>query len=272
VAETSANVLAGKRVVVTRAVEQSESLVRALREKGAVPVSLPMITFAPPDDLAPLDAAIHRLNQNDWLLLTSQNALRALRERCQQLGLSLVEAAAGVQIAVVGPATAEAATSAGLPVAYVARQHQGVSLAEEFAPQLKGMQVLLPRSDHANPELVEVLQRLGARVVEITAYKTIRPDSEQTPDCERALREDVDAVLFFSPSAVHHLRELVGDAQFRTLSRISAFTAIGPITEHALREAGVDRVLLARDTTVPSILDALTEFFQHSEQAGVKRA
>jgi len=273
VVEDSATPLKGKRVVVTRAAEQSEQLVQALREKGAVPVTVPMVAFGLPDDPSSLDEAIRGLRSYDWIFLTSQNAFRALQERSQFLKLSLADVMAGVRIAAVGPATAETAENVGLKVEYVAVKHQGVSLAEELAEKIRGKRVLLPRSDRANPELVEKLGRLGAHVKEIVAYKTIRPDDQDVSKAKKLLQQGADAVLFFSPSAVHHLQELLGNEKFQELSRRSVFAAIGPVTEEALRKAKIERVVVAQDTTVAAALAALMEFFSHpgkSLPAGVK--
>lgn len=253
--------LSGKRVIVTRATEQSTSLLAALREQGAVPVLMPLVSFLPPDDSAPLDDALLHLRQYHWVLLTSQNGLRALQERCLSLSLPIAKAFSGVRIGAVGPATAESAESAGLQVSYVARNHHGVALAEELAAEVKGKRVLLPRSDKANHDLVETLHRLGAEVSEVIAYKTVRPSEEKTAEYEKILREGADAVLFFSPSAVHHLSDLLGAERFHQFSQVAAFAAIGPVTEQALRQAGIERVLLAQDTTVGAVLDALTEHF-----------
>ena len=98
--------LAGKRVVVTRAAEQSESLSAALREQQAIPIALPLVAFAPPEDLRPLDDTIRNLGRYDWVFLTSQNALRALQERSDFLGLQLAKILVEVSVAAVGPATA----------------------------------------------------------------------------------------------------------------------------------------------------------------------
>jgi uroporphyrinogen-III synthase len=261
VAEDSANCLKGKRVVVTRAVEQSESLVKALREKGAAPVLMPLVAFGPPDDPGLVDEAIRRAGGYDWMFLTSQNALRALQERSEALDLRLAQAMAGVRIAVVGPATAEAAGNAGLRVEYVAAKHQGTAMAEELGEQLRGKRILLPRSDRANPELVERLERLGARVTEIVAYKTVRPDVQSLKKAQEMAREGADAMLFFSPSAVHHLEDVLGSEKFLEFSRRALFTAIGPITRDALQAAQVERVVTAKDTTVEAVLSALTDYF-----------
>ena len=47
-----------------------------------------------------------------------------------------------------------------------------------------GKRVLLPRSDRANPELVEKLKDLGAEVNEVVAYKTVRPDEQELGKAE----------------------------------------------------------------------------------------
>jgi uroporphyrinogen-III synthase len=266
--------LAGKRVVVTRALEQSQSLVEALREAGAKPMLLPLVAFAPADNLGELDACLKNGAQFDWVFFTSQNALRAVQQRCAALDLALPQVLAGVKIAAVGPATAEAVTASGLPVNFISRIHNGVALAEEFASEAKGKHVFLPRSDRANPELIEVLKGNAAKVTPVVAYKTISPSLDSPETQETLLRGDPDAVLFFSPSAVHHLRDLLGTQRFHDLSRQSIFVAIGPVSENALKAEGVDRILMAADTTVVAAVSALADYFAKAGQrqpAGAKQ-
>lgn len=262
--EGGANPLKGKRVVVTRAVEQSELLVQALREAGAVPVVLPMVAFGTPDDVVAVDEGIREVARYDWMLLTSQNALRALQERCDVLGIGLKPAMGGIRIAAVGPATAEAAKNAGLEVAYVAVKHHGAALAEELGEKIRSKRIFLPRSDRANPELVRRLEELGAHVKEIVAYKTVRPDEGILGKAEEMMKAGADAVLFFSPSAVHHLEDVLGNGRFIELSRRAVFAAIGPVTKDALRKANVEHVVVAQDTTVEAVITALTDYFTAS--------
>jgi uroporphyrinogen-III synthase len=70
--------LAGKRVVVTRAAEQSQDLVDALQNLGAEVLQMPTVSFAPPEDSRELDAAMQNKKDIDWILFTSQNAVRFL--------------------------------------------------------------------------------------------------------------------------------------------------------------------------------------------------
>jgi uroporphyrinogen-III synthase len=274
VGKDSGNALKGKRILVTRAAEQSQPLVQALKEKGAVPVVLTMVAFGPPDNPAKLDESIRGIAHYDWVFFTSQNALRAIQERCHSLNVNLAKAISGVHVAAVGPATAEAARSAGVNVSYLASKHRGVALAEELAEQVRGKHVLLPRSDKANPELVDRLTRLGAQVTEVVAYRTIAPKNADQSVEDAIARDAADAVLFFSPSAVHHLQDQVGSEKFLEFSRRAVFAAIGPVTADALHAAKVERVALARDTTVVAVIEALAEAFAEKVariSEGVKR-
>ena len=265
--------LAGKRVVVTRAVEQSQSLVEALRDAGAEPVLLPLIVFAPPDNFAELDACLKNSARFDWVFFTSQNALRAVQQRCAALDLALPRVFDRVKISAIGPATADAVIATGLPVDFISKVHTGVALAEELSGVAQRKRVFLPRSDRANPDLIEVLNLHGCQVTAVVAYKTVSPNSN-SPEAHEILRDGADAILFFSPSAVHHLRDLLGAQRFRDLSRQSIFVAIGPVSENALKAEGVSRILLAADTTVAAAVATVSEYFAKAGQqqpAGAKQ-
>jgi uroporphyrinogen-III synthase len=266
VGEKNRKPLAGKRIVVTRALEQSQSLVGALREAGAEPVLLPLVAFAPPDNLSELDACLRDSARFDWVFFTSQNALHAVRQRCAALGLTLEKVFAGVKIAAVGPATAEAVTAASLSVNFISRIHTGAALAEELSAEAQKKRVFLPRSDRANPELIDVLNRHGWEVTPVVAYKTVPPKSDSPDAQESDLLQDADAILLFSPSAVHHLRDLLGAQRFRDLSHQAIFVAIGPVSERALKTEGVERILLASDTTVAAVVATLAEYFVKTGQ------
>ncbi|HUL34305.1 MAG TPA: uroporphyrinogen-III synthase [Candidatus Eisenbacteria bacterium] len=264
--EAGTKPLAGKRVMVTRAAEQCGALVDALREAGAEAVVMPVVAFAAVERPKELDRWLTGAARLDWVFLTSQNAVRALEERCAALGRSMAKSFGGVRVAAIGPATAEAAQAAGVSVDYTAQVHNGVALAGELAGEVRGKRVFVPRSDKANPELIAALEANGAQVIAVVAYRTIAAttDSQSLQD---VLAKGLDAALFFSPSAVHHLREMLGEERFLELGRQAVFVAIGPVTERALKEEGVERILLAADTTVAASIAELGEFFSKAGQA-----
>jgi len=265
-AEASSSPLAGRSILITRASDQTESLVRELEARGAKPVLQPMISFHPPSDFASLDQALHGLRSFDWLLLTSANAVRALVERSQSLGVDVVHSFAALRIAAVGPVTAEAARRAGLPVSQVATKHQGLALAEEFAAEFAHKRILLPRSNLASAELPDALRRLGAQVTEVIAYRTFAAEPEGEGQNQFSSGH-LEAILFFSPSAVHNFLnwdEGKGGQVLRSisdLSRKTAVVAVGPVTASALRDAGLRNIVQASNTTVPAVIEALESFF-----------
>jgi uroporphyrinogen III methyltransferase/synthase len=238
-------------------------------------VVLPLVAFADPEDFAPLDKAIAEIEQFDWIILTSAQAVRAVVKRSEDLKRSLIHSGSKLRIASVGPVTAEAARQAGLPVEYVAETHSGAALAEELGNQLYGAKVFLPRSDRANPDLPGVLRSHGAQITEVIAYRTLRPTDVEQRNLGQIAEGTADAVLFFSPSAVQHFAALFGGEQLRALQDKLAITAVGPVTANALREAGVGRIVLAGDTAAAAVVEALEEFFVGTLKqapAGAKRA
>ncbi len=273
-AEIARSSLAGKRIVITRAALQSEALAKVLAELGAIPVVLPLVEFGEPEDFGPLDSAIAQLDQFDWIIFTSGQAVRAFVARCKDLGASLNPAGSKLRIAAVGPVSAEAVRQTGLPVEHVARTHSGVGLANELGGRLRCSSVLLPRSDRANPDLPAALKTHGAQVTEVVAYRTLQPGEVDRQKLSRVSTGEADAVLFFSPSAVQNFAELVGAEHFLGLQNGLAITAVGPVTAEALRKSKVERMVVAADTTSAAVVQALENHFANevkSHPAGAKR-
>jgi uroporphyrinogen-III synthase len=272
VPETAPSSLVGKRIVITRAAAQSEALAKELSIRGAIPAVLPLVSFAEPEDSEPLDRAIAEITQFDWIILTSAQAVRAVMQRAADLQQPLIREGSRLRVACVGPVTADAARKASFPVEYIATAHSGVALANELGSRLQGAKVLLPRSDRANPDLPEALQRYGAQVTEVIAYRTLRPGETDQDGLKRIVNGEADAILFFSPSAVQHFAELVGPEKLRLVQDKLALTAVGPVTAKALNEAGVRRAVVAADTTAALVLEALEKHFAaETALAGAKR-
>jgi uroporphyrinogen-III synthase len=274
VADTGGSPLAGKRIVITRAAQQSEAIARELSALGAIPVVLPLVEFEEPGDFSALDTALGQTEQFGWIIFTSGQAVRAVAARSERLGHPLGQAASKSRIAAVGPVSAEAVRQVGLTVEYVAKNHNGVALANELGERLREQRVLLPRSDQANPELPAALRGHGAQVTEVIAYRNLIPGAVDKQNLGKIAAGEADAILFFSPSAVHHFRELLGSERLRALQGQIAITAVGPVTANALRLAKVERMVVAADTTAGAVLAALAEHFaemaKHST-AGAKR-
>jgi uroporphyrinogen-III synthase len=261
VGEAASSPLARKRIVITRAALQSSDLVEKLKAAGAIPILLPLINFAPPEDYKPLDAALLAWRTFDWVMFTSAFAVQAVLARAQRLGRDLAKGGAPPAVAVVGPATRDRAAQAGFTVAHTAQTHSGVALAEELRTQVRGKKVLLPRSDRANPDLPSALAAAGAKVTEVVAYRTLRAGDADREQLARVVRGEVEAILFFSPSAVQSFAEAAGKNQLAALQMRVAIAAIGPVTARALRAAGVEQILVAEEATAEAVIRGLSGYF-----------
>lgn len=273
--EARASSLAGKRIVVTRAAAQSGELLQELSAHGASPILFPLVAFAEPANFSSLDAGLLRLGEFDWLIFTSENAVHSVAARLVALGRSLDEVGRPAQVAAVGPTTARAAERAGFAIAYSAKTHSGVALANELGTAFGGKSVFLPRSNRANPDLPVVLRTHGAHVTEAVAYVTL-PPAELDPLSLAAIAPgQIDAILFFSPTAVEHFADLLGSGKLRAFQDDLAIVAVGPITAAALDLAGVKVMVVATDTTSAAVVNALMNFFAAVEKhssAGAKHA
>jgi len=247
--------LFGKRVLVTRSAEQSGPFVDALAAAGAEAVCVPMIRLLPPEDPAPLDAALDRLDGYARLLFTSANAVRFTAARARERGLSLRVAAA--EVVCVGPATARAALEAGLPVHRVPpAQHDAEAVLAELleAGGLSGRRILIPRSDLARDTLPEGLRAAGAEVDAVVAYRNL--PAEVDAEGLRAELATLDALTFASPSAARRFVGLL-DAGSRAVASRCAVAAIGPVTARALERAGLPATVVAPAATPEALVEAL---------------
>jgi uroporphyrinogen III methyltransferase / synthase len=267
VSHTSESALAGKRVVITRAARQSVELVEKLGKLGAMPILLPLVAFSAPEDYGPLDAALDRLEQFDWIIFTSENAVRAVVKRAGVRGNLRNVAGRRSRAAAVGPTTATAAERAGFFVDYQAQTHSGAALANELGEKLRGQTIFLPRSDRANPDLPQLLRNYGAEVTDVIAYRTVTPVNLDQEKIAAIVNGEVDAILFFSPTAVEHFVGIVDKGKLRNLQKRLAITAVGPITANALRQAGADILLVAEDTTSDAVIVALERHFAGTQKA-----
>ncbi len=251
--------LSGRRVVVTRSRAQARSLCALLEADGAEVIEFPAIRVSPPSDYGPVDRAIERLADYQWIAFTSQNAVTAFTDRLKVRGRDTAPLER-LRIAAIGPATAHALRACGLRPQLAPARFVAEALVEAFTaeyPQgLRGARVLLPRALDARTVLPDGLRALGA-VVDVVAVYRVEVEREQSPAArQRLLHETVDAVTFTSPSTVRNLVELLGAESSRVLGP-AIVACIGPITAAAARECGLSVGLVAETYTIPGLVDAL---------------
>jgi uroporphyrinogen III methyltransferase/synthase len=261
--------LFGWRVLVPRTKDQAGALSQQLVSYGAIPVEVPTIAVEPPRTPQAMDRAIRGLvsGRYAWVAFTSVNAVKAVREKLEELSLD-ARALAGVKVACVGDQTAAAVQEWGIrPELVPAGPQSSDGLLAEFPSYEEGYdaldRVFLPRADIATETLSAGLLERGWQVDDVTAYRTVRAAPPPADIREAIKTGGFDAVLFTSSSTV---RNLVGIAGKPHTSSIIA--VIGEATAKTAEELGLRVDVTAPKPSAALLAEALAEFGRERRDAG----
>ena len=253
--------LFGKTVVVTRTREQASELVARLSALGAECLECPTIRVVPPEDWAPLDAAIDRLDAYDWLVLTSVNGVSSFFHRLHKRDKD-VRALKNVRTATIGPATAKRLRDFGLNSDIVPETYRAESIVEAFKQQpMNGRRVLLPRAKEARPVLPVELRKMGAVVDEIAVYRTAQARENVDVLIKRLGAGSIDLLTFTSSSTVRNFKALLPPERFESLIKGVRVATIGPITADTARELGFKVDVSAQDYTIDGLCEAILQHY-----------
>jgi len=246
--------LEGQRVLVTRPAHQCGTLQAALSEAGAHPIAVPTIRLADPPDLEPLHAAAAALDDFDWVLLTSANAVERLATAVREATGDLASLRRAC-LAVIGPATREAVRAFGCEPRVMSPVHRGEALADavlESGACERGTRLLLARAADARRALPDRLRAAGVSVTDVAAYITVAQTASAGPLTRLVAERSLDWITFTAGSAVRAYVAMVGR---RTGG--ARVAAIGPITAQAVRDAGLEAPTVAATYTTAGLVEAM---------------
>jgi uroporphyrinogen III methyltransferase/synthase len=253
--------LYGWKVLVPRTKDQAGVMSERLTAYGSTPIEVPTIAVEPPRTPTQMERAIKGLvtGRYEWIIFTSVNAVRAVREKFEEFGLD-ARAFAGVKIACVGEKTADAVRAFGInPELLPSGEQSSEGLLADFPPYDDVLdpidRVLLPRADIATETLAAGLRELGWEIDDVTAYRTVRaaPPAAEIRDAIKS--GGFNAVCFTSSSTVRNLVGIAGKPHAKTV-----VACIGPQTAATAREFGLRVDVQPEVASVPALIDALAEF------------
>jgi uroporphyrinogen III methyltransferase/synthase len=247
--------LFGRRIVVTRTREQSSELAATLRQLGAEPVEVPVLSVEDNPNPRDLDWVVTHIATFWWICFTSAHALRPFFAALRTRGLD-ARSLAGTRIACVGPATARELAKYGLTADLVPERATAADLAEAMQPQVYPGQKVLYVSGHPTSDvLVSRLQRAGCEVRQAIVYQA-GPDPAAAPAAERLLAEGADAVTFASSATVGYFLDATGQAG-RELCARAKVVCIGPVTARAAQALGLRVDAVAGEASMAGMTSAL---------------
>jgi len=253
--------LFGKRILVTRAIQQSGSLATLLRDEGAQPILAPTIRIGPPPDPGPLLDAVTHLERYDWIVFTSSNTVDAVFASIAEAGLDM-RALGGIKVCAIGAKTRDALAARGIVADLVPRDARAEGVIAALRPLLTGhARVLLPRAEVAREMLPDSLRDAGAQVDVVTAYENLPPEPRELERIRSLVdRSEADAVLFTSSSTVRNLFDLLGADAVERLSALDLFS-IGPVTTRTAAELGLHVAATSAEQSIESLVTTVRAYY-----------
>jgi len=243
--------LFGTRVLVTRAAHQADELAALLSEEGADVRVQPAIEIGPPADWRPVDAALARLDQFDWVVFSSANGVRSFLDRL--LESRDLRALQSCKLAAIGPGTAKELRRYHLRPDVVPAEYRAEALAEALAAEgPHGKRFLLVRASRGREVLAEQLSAAGGQIEQVVVYAS-SDVAEPDADVRHELASGrIDWITVTSSAIARSLARMFGEDLRR-----ARLASISPITSQTLRELGFDVAAEADPYTLSGVVAAI---------------
>ncbi len=246
--------LTHRRFLVTRPAAQAEHLAGLIRAAGGQAIILPMIEIAATEAPAALDSALARLEEFDFAVFVSTNAIAEVGRKLPDVW------PANVVAAVVGPASAEAARELGIGGVIEPTERfdsEGLLARPELA-DMKNKKVVVFRGNGGRELIVEELSARGAIVEVVEAYRRL-PPKVTAAELEAALSDGCDGIIVTSSESVRNLYQISNDHTRPQLCAALTFAPHSKVADTA-RDCGAGRVVLTAAGDA-GIVATLEEFF-----------
>lgn len=242
--------LFGKNICITRTKQQSKSIGERLKALGADITEINSIKIE--EDISKLDKYKEKLSEYNYVVFTSVNAVNLFF-------LYLKENAIDVRningkFACIGDGTYKALLGNYVVADIIADQFVAEDLVQKLSKVIKtGDKVLIPCSLKSRDYITDSLKGLRADVDRVNIYDATLGDNKNINSFE-----DVDIVIFTSPSTFNNMVTLVG------LHEISKkhIIAIGPITEKLILDKGL-KCVSCDEYSEDGIINKLLELYSN---------
>ncbi|MDI7259788.1 MAG: uroporphyrinogen-III synthase [Thermodesulfobacteriota bacterium] len=254
----------GKKILITRAREQSREFTARLKKLGAEVVEFPTIEIVPPSSWKALDQAVDRLISYDWIIFTSANGVDFFLQRLKEKGKTR-RFPSGIKTCAIGPATAEQLKKKGIRVDSIPKEFIAEAILDEFKKMgVEGKRILLARAQKARDVLPKGLIKMGMQVDIVEAYRTIKPKGGAKRLRKLLEEKNVDVITFTSSSTVNHLAQLLKKEDLKKMLKGVAIACIGPVTARTAKTWGMRVHIQPKEYTIPALTRAIADYFSNN--------
>jgi uroporphyrinogen III methyltransferase/synthase len=246
--------LFGQRVLITRPSHQADDLAQPLADLGAEILLQPAIEIRPPADWSPVDRAIERLDQFEWLVFSSSNGVRSLLERMPHQGHD-IRVLGKTKLAAIGPGTADELARYHLRADLVPAEYRAESLALALKGGAAGKRFLLVRASRGREVLAEELTKAGGSVEQVVVYDSVDVAAPSPEIAEQMAAGRIDWTTVTSSAIARSLVRMFGESLLQT-----KLASISPITSETLRELGYEPAAEAKEFTMAGVVGAIADY------------
>jgi uroporphyrinogen-III synthase len=219
--------LSGFGIVITRPREQAHRLIQQITQAGGEAFHFPLIEIVGLDDYSTFEHTIATLDQYDWVIFISSNAVQNAMPRIKNRWPILPKSC---QFAAIGPVTAQALNESGVSQVLTPenRFDSESLLALESMQNMQGKNVLIVRGVGGRELLASTLQSRGANVSFAECYQRINPQKNLEFLVTLAKKNMCHAIVITSSEAMQHYLMMLNICKLESLNA-AAYDALMPL-------------------------------------------
>jgi len=268
--------LIGKRILITRASGQTESIAKRILQRGGIPVSFPCMAVVCLADSVRRSVSLFE-DDRVQVLFTSSNGVHCV---AAILGDAFVSTLQAVSVVAIGRHTTDALEALGVQVAWTSPLASQEGLIDTYRQRGLPGRLIFFRAEQGGDILFNALKAMGVDVYLVPAYRTICPDDDASVVIQALKNGKIDAVLLGSArTARHYVQRVKKELERERKGAVSLFRSeesklppfflanrpvmavISQQVANETRAMGLDVQVVAKEASFASMLDGLEAWF-----------
>ena len=241
--------LNGIGIAIARPVDQAKKLSVLIEQAGGTAIFFPLIEITPLSDYAQFESVIQHIENYDWAIFISSNAVQNGMPRLLKQGIPTK-----LKFAAIGPVTATELQSFGVKDVLIPSSHaeHGDESKVRFDSEsllalpemqaVKNKKILIVRGIGGRDVLAETLKTRGAQVTFAECYQRINPQINCDLLANLYAAKKLHGIVVTSSESMRYLLDLAGAADW--LRNVTLFVNHARIAELPLQ---IDLKVLVAD-------------------------
>ena len=249
----------------TRLARARQEVDDLLSQAGATPLVFPVLEILDPSDPSALTPLIERLDDFDWAIFISPNAV----EKAVNLIHARRDLPGTLKLATIGKGSAKALQKMIHRPPDLCPKDQFNSEALLAMPELqnvRGQRIVIFRGDGGREYLADTLRARGAHVEYANTYRRARPNADIDQLQRQWARDGIDVITISSGDGLRNLFDMVGNLAQNWL-RQTQLVVVNERLVGLVNELGFARPpLVANEASDEAIVDAICRWRKTKNQ------